>query len=142
MNGVISAVKLHSLQESEELPGIELAEKGQLTQIDYHIYDHKHELLYQVTHGDTLFVNLSDHHVLSFNKREELYYSTCFQLKESVFIEVAGLKRRAAITSIHIRWQSQGSSVSYGVEDRTGTSYFGVRENQLLSWNSPEGLGR
>ncbi|TMU87529.1 hypothetical protein FGG79_05230 [Bacillus sp. BHET2] len=139
MNGVINAIKLNQVMEYEDLfhqaYSPSRLKAGQVKQINYHIQPNKNELSYEIANGEKVYVNVEDAPCPPSIVREELSYQTLFHLKQPIDIEIAGVKRSSIIISIQVSWLDEGNFVSYGVKDRTDTTYFGVRQERLVEWN-------
>ncbi len=139
MNGVINAIKLNQVMEyvnlSHDASSTSRLKAGQVKQINYHIQPDRYELSYEIANGKKVYVNIEDAPCPPSIVREELSFQTLFHLTQPIDIEIAGVKRSSNILSIHVSWLDKGCFVSYGVKDRTDTTYFGVREERLVEWN-------
>jgi hypothetical protein len=135
----INPIKLNQVIEYEDLfhetfNGTSLR-AGRIVQIVYLVYPGKSIITYNILDGRKKYVNIEDSSSPPSIQRCEIHFRTIFELNESVEIEIAGVKRTSVIVSIKGVWNEDGFVVSYGVTDRTDTTYFGVREILLVKWN-------
>ncbi|MGM0851221.1 MAG: hypothetical protein ACQEWI_01185 [Bacillota bacterium] len=139
MNGTINPIKLNEVIKYEDLfheafKGTPL-KAGCVTLITYWIKPGKSFITYDIHDRDKKFVNIDDAPSPASIYREEISFRTVFELNQSVDIEIAGVKRPSVIVAINIAWSDDGCVVSYGVTDRTDTTYYGLREELLVRWN-------
>ena len=139
MKGTINPIKLNEVIKYEDLfheafKGTPLR-AGRVELITYWIKPGKSFITYDIHDQDKKFVNIEDAPSPPSIHREEIRFRTIFELNQSVDIEIAGVKRPSVIVTINIAWSDYGSVVSYGVTDRTNTTYYGVREELLVRWN-------
>jgi hypothetical protein len=135
----INPIKLNQVIEYEDLfhesfNGTSLR-AGRIVQIVYWVYPGKSFITYDILDGRKKYVNIKDASSPPSIQRCEIHFRTIFELNELVEIEIAGVKRTSVIVSIKGVWNEDGFVVSYGVTDRTDTTYFGVREILLVKWN-------
>ncbi|MGM0863189.1 MAG: hypothetical protein ACQEWF_00770 [Bacillota bacterium] len=139
MNGSINPIKLNEVIKYEDLfheafTGTPL-KAGRVALITYWIKPGNSFITYDIHDQDKKFVNIDDAPSPPSIQREEISFRTIFELNQSVDIEIAGVKRPSVIVTINIAWSDEGCTVSYGVTDRTNTTYYGVREVLLVRWN-------
>ncbi|MCR8847488.1 hypothetical protein NQ095_03650 [Rossellomorea sp. SC111] len=139
MNGTINPIRLNEVIEYEELiheafNGTSL-KAGRIVQIVFWIKPGKTFVTYDIINKNNKYVNIEDSLSPPSVQRREINFQTLFELNQPVDIEIAGVKRPSVIVSINIYWNDEGMEVSYGVTDRTDTTYFGVREELLVKWN-------
>jgi hypothetical protein len=139
VNGSINPIKLNEVIKYEDLfheafKGTPL-KAGRVALITYWIKPGNSLITYDLHDQDKKFVNIEDAPSPPSIQREELSFRTIFELNQSVDIEIAGVKRPSVIVTINIAWSDDGCTVSYGVTDRTNTTYYGVREVLLVRWN-------
>jgi hypothetical protein len=139
VNGTINPIRLNEVIEYEDLfletyNGTSL-KAGRIVQIMYWIKPGSSFITYDILYGNKKYVNVEDSPSPPSIQRCEITFRTLFELNQSVDIEIAGVKRPSVIVAIHIGWTDDGCIVSYGVTDRTDTTYFGVHEELLVKWN-------
>ncbi|MGG4167998.1 hypothetical protein ABEW00_11160 [Rossellomorea vietnamensis] len=139
MKGTINPIKLNEIIEYEDLlpetfTGTSL-KPGRIVQIVYWIKPGKSFITYDILDVKKKYVNIEDSPSPPSVQRREISYQTLFELNQPVDIEIAGVKRPSVVVSINIQWNDEGTEISYGVTDRTDTTYFGVREELLVKWN-------
>ncbi|WP_175989249.1 hypothetical protein [Bacillus sp. Marseille-Q1617] len=139
MFGTVEVIPLEKLIGHDDIYGNQIwpsrLKPGIVKKICYRIYKDSSSVTYDINGGFKKYVNVEDCLSSSAIYRETLSFETAYQLKDTVMIEIAGLKRKAAVDSIEVNWMDDTCIVRYAVRDRTETVYYGVSEKLLEKWN-------
>ncbi len=140
MNSTINTIKLNEIIHYEDLFHTETITSnlvsGQVTKISHWITTDSSHIRYDIQRDQKKYINIDDCPTPSTIQRVDLHYQTLFELNQPVLIEIADVLRTSFIAAIKVYWSDEKPVISYGVTDRMNTTYYGIREEHLVSWNS------
>jgi hypothetical protein len=139
MYGTVEVIPLEKIISYDELYGEQCEasslKTGMIKRICFRLYDYSSFITYDIDGGFKKYVNVEDGLSSPSIKRDVLSFQTAYELKDSVMIEIAGLKRCAVVDSIEVNWVTDSCIVLYGVRDKTDTVYYGISEKLLVEWS-------
>jgi hypothetical protein len=139
MYGTIEVVPLEKVIGYEDLyvdaEEVSCLKAGVISRICFRIYEDFSFITYDIDGAFKKYINVEDGLSTSSLDREMLSFHTTYEVKDSVTIEIAGLKRDATINSIEVNWTHNECNVCYGIKDLTETVYYGIPEKRLMMWN-------
>jgi hypothetical protein len=140
MYGTIEVIPLMRLIGYEDLyrgsNNVSSLKAGMIKRICFRFYEDFSFITYDIDGGFKKYINVEDDLSIEHRDRVSLSFQTMYELKDSVVIEIAGVKREATVDSIEVNWTVDQYSVNYGIKDRTETVYYGISEELLIKWNS------
>jgi hypothetical protein len=140
MYGTIEVIPLMRLIGYEDLyresNNVSSLKAGMIKRICFRLYEGYSFITYDIDGGFKKYINVEDDLYIEHRDRVSLSFQTMYELKDSVVIEIAGVKREATVDSIEVNWTVDQYIVNYGIKDRTETVYYGISEELLIKWNS------
>jgi hypothetical protein len=140
MYGTIEVIPLMRLIGYEDLyresNNVSSLKAGMIKRICFRLYEDYSFITYDIDGGFKKYINVEDDLYIEHRDRVSLSFQTMYELKDSVVIEIAGVKREATVDSIEVNWTVDQYIVNYGIKDRTETVYYGISEELLIKWNS------
>ncbi|NQD64467.1 hypothetical protein HP456_00835 [Bacillus haikouensis] len=139
MHGTIEVIPLNKVIGSEDLyresKAVSCLKAGVVRRICFRLCEDFSLTTYDIDGGFKKYINVEDDSSATFTERERLSFHTMYEIKDSVVIEIAGLKREATVDSIEVNWTINSCIITYGIKDLTETVYYGIPENLLMGWN-------
>jgi D-hexose-6-phosphate mutarotase len=137
--GTIEVIPLKRLIGYEDLyresNNVSCLKAGMVKRICFRLYEDFSFITYDIDGGFKKYINVEDDLSIEHKDRVSLSFHTMYELKDSVVIEIAGVKREATVDSIEVNWMVDQYIVNYGIKDRTETVYYGISEELLIKWN-------